>query len=125
LSKKKRETVTVLESEMGTVDLTESPAVPLPAPVEPEQPPMHPLDGVEVGSKIVVTSVGAILAGPWGHSQLPKDDPASKLPVGAKITKLADSAYLSTQLSPAEDHPEQVYRTASEAIQNFVRDFHS
>lgn len=123
---KARETVTVLESEMGAVGLTESPAVPLEAPPEPEQPPavqLHPLDLAPVNSKIVVTTEGPWLAQPDGAALLEGPDPARRLPVGAKIIKV-ENGYLSTQLSPAQPSEPRFYKSALEAIQNFVEDHH-
>lgn len=116
----------------------ESPAVPLAAPPlppaapqKPEQAPalvfVHPLESAPLNSKIVVTAVGAVLAGPPGHSMLGKQDPAQKLPEGAKITKMLIEGkvrYLSTQLSPVQDFPDKTYENVAEAISNFLQDFH-
>lgn len=162
-----KKTVTVLESEMGAVDISDvgigkmqqsadwglPPLAPLPeatpeeydeldeaadrigailtespleapaAPMEPERPPMHPLDLAPVNSKIVVTTEGAWLAQPSGAELLTGPDPARRLPVGAKIIKV-ENGYLSTQLSPAQPSEPRFYKSALEAIKNFVEDHH-
>lgn len=122
----KKAKLSVLESEMGAVDLTESPLEAPAAPVEPEQPPavpLHPLDLAPVNSKIVVTTEGAWLAQPSGAELLTGPDPARRLPVGAKVIKV-ENGYLTTQLSPAQPSEPRFYKSALEAIRNFVEDHH-
>lgn len=110
-------------------DITESPADPLDGsendylPVT-EQVPAHPLDLAHVGAKMVVTTEGAMLATSEGVLALPKTDPANRLPVGAKVLKTAKDEYISDQLSANISYPARTYGTASEAIRNFVEDFH-
>ena len=83
----------------------------------------HALDLAPVNSKIVVTEHGAVLAAPDGLSLLAKSDPASKLPRGAKILKVAEARYVSTQLDAAL-HPDTTHATATDAIAAFFDDFH-
>lgn len=90
----------------------------------------HALDAAPVNSKIVVVRQEgaakpvAVLAGPDGHRTLDADDPASKLPEGAVIRKIADGKFQALQLSPAIDYPILTTTTATDAIAQFVPYFH-
>lgn len=109
----------------GPLKASATPDLPIPAPSTPTNPEApHALDVAPIGSKVVVTDEGAVLATSFSVGKLPKTDPANKLPPGAKITKRAEQVFDSWQLSPAEDYPLQTYATAAEAIKNFVNDFH-
>lgn len=132
MSRPKKAVETILDKPPEPVvaeDITESPADPLDGPESdylpiPEQVPAHPLDLAHVGAKMVVTTEGAMLATKDGVSPLPKTDPANRLPVGAKVLKTAKDEYMSDQLSANISYPARIYGTASEAIRNFVEDFH-
>ncbi len=97
--------------------------------VDVHLPPHHLLDIAPVNSKIVVTRyegvVTATLATPDNTTALPKGDPASKLPEGAVIRKVAEGKFEAHQLSPAIEHPKLKTTTAGEAISGFVPHFHS
>lgn len=89
----------------------------------------HPLEQAPVNSKIVVTPDGAWLAATGTSDgrlvKLPKSDPASRLPPGARIQKQGAHRYVATQLNPAEDHPDTVHETALLAITTFNSHFHN
>ena len=95
----------------------------LEAALPPVPPALHALDMAPVNSKIVVVETGAVLARPDAVTLLPKSDPASTLPVGAKILK-TPTGYVSEQLSPTVDHPLLLTASAAEAITMFVGHFH-
>lgn len=112
--------------------VTEPEAIPEPEPVVAAMEPVaaavpesrHALDLAPVNSKIVVTEDGAVFVTPAEVRTLPKDDPASKLPSGARILKLGEGSYRSVQLSPADDRPALLTASAHEAIAGFVAHFH-
>lgn len=93
-------------------------------PTEPSKRRGHALDFAPVHSKIVVTTEGAVFATPNGVSFLPKTDSAAKLPVGARIEKIAADQYRSQQLNATLARPATVHATAIEAIAAFVEHFH-
>lgn len=102
-----------------------SPAVPLEAPEKPEQAPMrvsgHPLEDAPLNSKVVVTADGAILSPTNGDLELlDKKDPASRLPVGAKIVKAqtadGDTVYLAMELNCLVAEEPSVHDSALDAI---------
>lgn len=88
----------------------------------------HALDSAPVNSKIVVVRLDgknkAVLAMPSGTITLPVGDAAARLPEGARIAKVADGKFVSTQLSPAIDCPPLHTKTAIEAIVQFIPHFH-
>ena len=97
--------------------------------LEKETGPIHQLDLEPVGSKIVVVSGGdeqggAFIGGPAGTKRLPDDDVAQKLPIGARIRKVAEDRYVGEQLSPAEERKPLVRATAADVIAAFVVHFH-
>lgn len=108
----------------------EKAAASMPATVAPETvvaveaPAIHALDLAEVNSKIVVTEEGAFLATPAGVTLLEKSDPASRLPRDARIRKVGDGEFLSTQMSATEVYPDRTDTTALGAIRAFVEHFH-
>lgn len=126
--------------ETHAVEGAEAPALaPVTVPVERETvipttieggATPHMLDAAPIGSKIVVVRLegGAVLArfaNPLADvTTLPKSDPASKLPAGARIVKSAEDMYVAMQMDPAEDYPPLVTKTAGEAIAGFVAHFH-
>jgi hypothetical protein len=91
---------------------------------------LHQLDLEPINSKIVVTQApadkpgGAFLATPTGARRLPDNDPAHKLPVGARIRKLAEEKYVGEQLSPSDPREQLICTTAAECIARFVEHFH-
>lgn len=84
----------------------------------------HALDFAPVGSKIVVTNAGAVLATPDQSPFLPDGDEAHKLPVGARIAKVAEGKFQSEQLNPSVDHASTIHASAVEAIGAFTAYFH-
>lgn len=85
----------------------------------------HALDLAPVNSKIVVTEDGAMLATPAGVSVLPKHDPASRLPKGARIIKGDPVTFIASQLSATVFVKPKNYRSAAEAIADFQGYFHA
>lgn len=102
-----------------------APPIPEP-PAAPEIPAgeLHALDLAPLNSKIVVTEDGALLAGSNGVSLLPKHDPASKLPRGARIQKLGTDRFVAVQLSATVTVADLETTTAAEAIRRFLPHFH-
>lgn len=90
--------------------------------------PPHALDSAPVNSKIVVVLLDgkshAVLAGPDGAKELPKGDPAHRLPEGARIRKIGEREFLAEQMSPAEDHAPITRETTMRAIADFIPHFH-
>lgn len=90
--------------------------------------PLHALDTAPPNSKVVVVLLDstrkAVLATPDGVEPLSPDDPASKLPEGAVIQKVAEGKFISIQLNPSVDYPPLGTETAGEAIAAFVPYFH-
>lgn len=88
----------------------------------------HLLDIAPINSKIVVVQelggTRAVLATPERPLDLPAADPASKLPAGAVIHKVAEGKFEAHQLSPAIEYPVFTTATAGEAISGFVAYFH-
>jgi hypothetical protein len=113
-----------LQARLAALDAKSDPtqprAVTTPATLGP-----HSLDSAPVNSKLVGTDQGVVFATPAGARILPKDDPASKLPDGAKITKVAEGRFEGWQLSPAIDCSLLVGATAMEVISGFVEHFHN
>lgn len=106
----------------GFLPATQESAPPLPTP-------LHALDSAPENSKIVVVLLDgkshAVLAGPSGAKELPKDDVAHRLPEGARILKLTDGqGYEATQMSPTVDFPPLRTASAGEAIAQFIAHFH-
>ena len=83
---------------------------------------LHALGASPVNSKIVVIDEGAMLATGEGVTLLPPDDPASRLPRGARIQKTAEDEYVSSQLG--DTAPARISATAEEAIGGFLAHFH-
>jgi hypothetical protein len=105
--------------------------------LEPETPEvveatvaLHELDEAPIGSKLVSTEQGVVLARPDGgegkgsERMLPRSDLAGRLPTGARIQKIGDGVYRAVQLDATVDHPALITATAIEAIQQFVPHFH-
>lgn len=96
-------------------------------PAWDELPP-HALDSAPLNSKIVVVLLDgkshAVLAGPDGAKELPKGDPAHRLPEGARIRKVAEREFLAEQMSPAEDHAPITRESTQRAIADFIPHFH-
>src|SRR5512146_703268 len=82
------------------------------------------LDRDKISARIVVTDQGAIYAQDERMWILPKTDPASRLPIGAKFRKTKDGKIIARQLNPSEDHPDLVTATVGEGIAQFNRHFH-
>lgn len=120
MSRKTRTAVeTILES---TTD--DTPLEPLEAPEKPERPPMHPLEAAPVNSKIVVLVDGAVLSTPDGQEPLSKRDPANRLPVGAKISKIltgkGETLYAAMQLNSKRPAQPSFHDSACEAIGQYM-----
>ncbi|MDE2022327.1 MAG: hypothetical protein KGI71_05460 [Patescibacteria group bacterium] len=90
------------------------------------QPPGHLLDASPVGSKIVGTDIGPVIAIADGSParMLPKDDLAARLPAGAKIAKIGPDTYRAEQLNPTDYVAPQHYPTTAAAIADFLPRFH-
>lgn len=95
-----------------------------PAPTAPSAFEAHALDEAPVNSKIVRTRESAVLATPERVVDLPKTDPASRLPEGARIAKRSEHRYEAEQLNAGVTLPMLVTTTAAEAIAGFVQHFH-
>jgi hypothetical protein len=85
---------------------------------------LHELDACPIGSKLVGTEQGTVLATPEWEKLLPRTDLAGRLPTGARIQKISDAAYRSVQLDPAQDRPALITATAYDAVTQFVAHFH-
>lgn len=93
--------------------------------------PTHTLDHCPIGSKLVSTEQGVVLARPdggegrGGETILPKTDLAGRLPTGALIQKIGEGAFRGVQLDAGrEDIPALITATAHEAVIRFVAHFH-
>lgn len=91
--------------------------------------PSHALDIAPINSKIVVVRDEGgrvpILAMPSGEQIiLGGDDPAVKLPAGAKIQKTAEGEFLASQLGGSDVTASRVSATAYDAITGFLAHFH-
>lgn len=87
--------------------------------------PQHALESAPVNSKLVVTVEGAVLVSPDSGEPLVlvRPDPAAKLPVGAKITKVQSSEgetlYMAVLLNCERPESPTVHDSVLEAIENF------
>ena len=97
-----------------------------PKSATPGAPPMgsHVLDSAPINSKVVGTDRGTAFATTERVILLAKDDLAGRLPVGARIQKVGEHRFRSTQLDPQITYPDREYATAGEAIADFVAHFH-
>lgn len=87
-------------------------------------PALHALDLAMIGSKLVGTEQGTVLATPEREVMLVDPDPAARLPKGARIQKIADGVFRSIQLDHVEDKDALITATAYEAVMQFRSHFH-